>query len=375
MSNYPKNLRNFVYPKLNIDMATHKKHKRTKKNFWQRMSRTKKCLIITALIVMVGVVGVGWWAYSAAYRIFDGADEVTVVIPPESTDEAVRDSLNCRLGDYGTTVYRLWTLRGGNPEKAAGVYRIARGDRAWSVAGRLRDGRSSTVTVTFTTLRTMDDLAARVAKSFLWNEDDFAAACDSILPAAGFAREQYPAAFWPNTYEFYGSESAIDVVKKLLDERNRFWNDNRRAKAKALGLTPVQVATVASIVEEESAKTDERPTIARLYMNRLDRGMKLQADPTVKFAIGDFTLRRITSKHTAIESPYNTYHVKGLPPGPIRIVDGATIDAVLYAPDNDYIYMCAKEDFSGRHNFAHDYATHQANARRYQKALDARGIH
>ncbi len=164
------------------------------------------------------------------------------------------------------------------------------------------------------------------------------------------------------------------MVRRLLDYRNRFWSKERRSKAASLGLTPSQVATIASIVEEETAKADEKPKVARLYLNRLKKGIKLQADPTVKFATGDFTLRRITGKHLAIESPYNTYKVNGLPPGPIRIPAAATIDAVLNAPKHDYIYMCAKEDFSGYHNFASDYATHMANARRYQAELNRRGI-
>jgi UPF0755 protein len=131
---------------------------------------------------------------------------------------------------------------------------------------------------------------------------------------------------------------------------------------------------VASIVEEETAKSDERPKVARLYLNRLAKGMKLQADPTVKFAVGDFSLQRITGKHIATDSPYNTYRVNGLPPGPIRIVDRRTVDDVLNAPQHGYIYMCAKEDFSGYHNFATDFATHQANARRYQAELNKRNI-
>ena len=141
-----------------------------------------------------------------------------------------------------------------------------------------------------------------------------------------------------------------------------------------MGLTPVKVAIICSIAEEETNKRDERATVGRLYINRLRAGMKLQADPTVKFAIGDFALRRILNKHLQVDSPYNTYKVAGLPPGPIRMPERRTMADFLAEPDNNYLYMCAKEDFSGRHNFARDYATHQANARRYQQALNKRGI-
>ncbi len=163
-------------------------------------------------------------------------------------------------------------------------------------------------------------------------------------------------------------------MEKLVGIRDNFWTKERLDKAAKLGLTPVEVATIASIVEEESNKKDERPMIARLYINRVKQGMKLQADPTVKFATGNFALRRITGKHLRTDSPYNTYKNVGLPPGPIRVPNAATLDAVLNAPEHNYIYMCAKEDFSGRHNFAADYATHRKNAKKYQAALNRRGI-
>ena len=157
--------------------------------------------------------------------------------------------------------------------------------------------------------------------------------------------------------------------------RNEWWNAERVARAHALGLTPVEVATVASIVEEETAKADERGKVARLYINRLRKGMRLQADPTVKFASRRFDLRRIAGDVLKTDSPYNTYMVQGLPPGPIRVASKSAIEAVLDAPEHDYIYMCAKNDFSGYHDFAVDYATHQANARRYQAELNKRNIH
>ena len=163
-------------------------------------------------------------------------------------------------------------------------------------------------------------------------------------------------------------------MSQVADSYKRFWTDERRAKARKLGLTPVGVATLASIVEEETAKADERPRVARLYLNRLNKGIKLQADPTVKFAIGDFAIRRISGRMLKTPSPYNTYIVVGLPPGPIRLVETATIDGVLDAPQHPYIYMCAKEDFSGYHNFATDYKSHIANARRYQAELNKRNI-
>ena len=141
-----------------------------------------------------------------------------------------------------------------------------------------------------------------------------------------------------------------------------------------MGLTPNEVATLASIIDEETANNGEKPMVAGMYLNRLKKGMLLQADPTVKFALGDFTLRRILNKHLEVDNPYNTYKYPGLPPGPIRVPSVQGLEAVLNPAQSNYLYMCAKEDFSGTHNFACTLAEHLQNARRYQQALNQRGI-
>lgn len=160
----------------------------------------------------------------------------------------------------------------------------------------------------------------------------------------------------------------------MMNERRNFWNESRKAKAEAIGLTIEEVMTLASIVDEETNNDAEKPIVAGLYINRLKRGMLLQADPTVKYALGDFGRRRILNADLATESPYNTYKYKGLPPGPIRIASVQGIESVLNYQKHNYIYMCAKEDFSGTHNFATTLAQHNANARRYQQALNKRNI-
>ena len=246
---------------------------------------------------------------------------------------------------------------------------------ALRVAQNLRKKRQTPVRFTFNNIRTLSQLAERAGMVMEFTPDEFLEACDSVLPKRGYrSGDEYTAAFLPDSYEFYWTASPYKVVSALADTRDRFWNEQRRSAARRLGLRPVEVAVVASIVEEETADDKERGTVARLYLNRLQKGMKLQADPTVKFAVGDFSLRRITARHLAVESPYNTYRVNGLPPGPIRIVDATTLDGVLDAPKNPYIYMCAREDFSGYHNFASDYSPHMANARRYQAELNKRNI-
>ena len=348
------------------------KKKKKKKHSWVRQHSLGLLIAaIAAFVAACTVIGFVFIPYSGK----DGKSE-WIYIPKGISTAAVRDSMKNTLGSsMGNRVYVIWKLLGGNSEVSQGAYKVSGGQSALNISKRIARGHQSPVEVRFNGTRTMKQLSERIASQLQCTPDEFMRACEEVLPDSGFSRQNFPAAFIPDSYEFYWSATPANVVRRLLDYRNRFWNKERRAKAKELNLTPAQVATVASIVEEETAKADEKPKVARLYLNRLKKGIKLQADPTVKFASGDFSLRRITGKYLAIESPYNTYKVNGLPPGPIRIPAGSTIDAVLNAPQHDYIYMCAKEDFSGYHNFASDYSTHMANARRYQAELNRRGIH
>lgn len=334
----------------------------------------KFSLIVIAAIVAVGVCGLGaWWYVNAPYS---GAEPAWVYLPAGTTKAALSDSLEARLGDKtASKVMRIYSALANDSTPPHGAYRIDPGTPAKSIANRIAKGRQTPVKVTINNVRTLDQLGERMAGCMEFTAEQWDDALKDVLPANGFTtREQYIAAFLPDTYEFYWTAEPEQVAQKMLDVRNRFWDDSRRAQAAALGLNPVKVATICSIAEEETNKRDERATVGRLYLNRVRKGMKLQADPTVKFALGDFSLRRIRSNHLKVESPYNTYRVAGLPPGPIRMAERQTMEDFLNEPDNNYIYMCAKEDFSGRHNFASDYATHQANARRYQQALNNRGI-
>lgn len=326
-------------------------------------------VIVAAVIAVLGI--------TVITARFDREEAVRLYIPGNSTKEAVRDSMKNTLGDgYGNLVYKIWSLTAGDLVKSHGSYLVEPGASALQTAHRIGNGQQSPVRVTLNNMRTLDDLTRRLGAKIEATPAEIKKALTEKLSAdKRYDRpEEFSAAFLPDTYEFYWTDSPEHVIERLVSEHDAFWNQTRLDKAKKLGLTPVEVATLASIVEEESNKKDEHSAIARLYMNRLDQGMKLQADPTVKFAVGDFKLRRITGKHLKVQSPYNTYKNTGLPPGPIRIPQKSTIDAVLNAPEHNYIYMCAKEDFSGRHNFAADYATHKRNAARYQAKLNRRGI-
>lgn len=325
-----------------------------------------------AVVAAIAVVGI--WGYRFLTDKYEYED-TRVYIPGDASQEAVRDSLVGSLGkEIGEKVYQLWKTKGGRVAVSKGSYAIKGDMTVYDISRKILAGRQDPVKVTFNNVRTLPQLADRVAPKMEFGDDAFLAACDSVLSARGMSKAQYPAAFLPDTYEFYWNASPGYVVERLAAFRDKFWNDERRAKASAAGLSPEDVATVASIVEEETVKGDERPKVARLYLNRIRKGMKLQADPTVKFAVGDFSLRRIRADHLKVESPYNTYLHEGLPPGPIRVVDKRTLDAVLDAPAHEFIYMCAKEDFSGYHNFATNYEEHCANAVRYQRELNRRGI-
>ena len=332
---------------------------------------TKAIAIVSSVVVVLLIAIISMSYVSEAYN----GDKQWIYIEDRYTDDELRDSLTQKLGDdFGSKIYRLWSLRGGSVQGSRGAYEVESGVSAWDLSGNIVEGKQTPVLVTFNNVRTMEQLAKRISRQMLFDDKEFLAACDSVLPAEGFATEEYPAVFFPDTYEFYWNASPHEVIKKLLKYYRKYWNEERVAKAKSLGLTPVQVSTVASIVEEETNKTDERPKVARLYLNRIEKGMRLQADPTLKFAIGDFSIRRLLNEHIEVKSPYNTYKNDGLPPGPIRIVNKKTLEAVLNAPDHEYIFMCAKEDFSGYHNFAVGYEEHKANAKRYQAELDRRNI-
>ena len=240
----------------------------------------------------------------------------------------------------------------------------------------LRNGTQEPMNFVVPTSRTMDKLAATLSQSLMVDSAEIATALtdSTYLATRGYTIATIPALFIPNTYEVYWDISVDKLVERMERENNRFWTAERKAKADACGLTHEQVATLASIVDEETANDAEKPMIAGLYLNRLRIGMPLQADPTVKFAVGDFSLRRILGKHLKTVSPYNTYLIEGLPPGPIRIASIAGLDAVLNHAEHNYLYMCAKEDFSGTHNFATTLSEHYRNARAYIKALNERGI-
>ena len=257
-----------------------------------------------------------------------------------------------------------------------GKYKITKGLSNIELVRLLRSGKQEPIKLTFQNIRLKIDFAGYIGKNFEIDSSAFLNMLDSIdlVRQYGFDEETIFCMFIPNTYEMYWNTSKEKFFERMQKEYVKFWHTERLAQAKAIGLSPVQVSILASIVDQEALLNREMIRIAGVYMNRLNRDIKLEADPTVIFANGDFTVKRVLYKLLQKDSPYNTYKYIGLPPGPICMPSVAAIDAVLHFEKHNYIYFCAKEDFSGLHNFASNVTEHQMNARKFQQALNNRGI-
>ncbi|MEI8201897.1 MAG: endolytic transglycosylase MltG [Bacteroidota bacterium] len=240
----------------------------------------------------------------------------------------------------------------------------------------LRSGQQVPIKLSFNSIRTKQQFAKRISEQIEATEESLLQALntDTLLAKYGCDTNSIMAIFIPNTYSFYWNTSAVSFVERMFREYQTFWNDGRKEKASLLQLSPEQVVTLASIVEQETSMNKEKPTVAGVYINRLQKNMLLQADPTLIFAWNDFSIHRVLNFHKLIDSPFNTYKYPGLPPGPICIPSVASIDAVLSYKKHNYLYFCAKEDFSGYHNFAKDITDHMQNAKRYQAALNKKNI-
>lgn len=252
-----------------------------------------------------------------------------------------------------------------------GRFKLKKGMTNLEAIRFLRSGIQEPVKITFNNVRLPSELSEKITRNLAITKTEFEA---QLLQFAmnnsyGFNKNNVISMFIPNTYEVYQNISPAGLIERMHNEYENFWTAERLGKAKAVGLTPHEVSVLASIVQAESVRDEEAPIIASLYLNRLKKGMPLQADPTLVFAVGDFTLKRVLNEHKEIDSPYNTYLNAGLPPGPINMPEIKSLDAVLNYAQTDYFYMCAKEDFSGRHNFTNSYQEHLRNAAKYQTAL------
>lgn len=341
-----------------------------------------KSILIFAVILVTGAGLV--WVYQLYKDIYKpnvtikGEKEVYLYIPTGSDYPEVLKSLHENRYVKDTASFN-WLAQKMNYTKNVkpGRYLIEYNMSNKKLINRLRAGIQKPVKVVFHNIRTPNQLAGVISRQIEADSISLARILNNKTKAEnyGFTKEAFIAMFIPNTYEFYWNTSAEEFCDRMLKEYKKFWNQNRREKASQLDFNPVEITTIASIVEEETQHNPEKPTIAGVYINRLKRGMALQADPTVKFAVGDFAIKRVLDKHTAVLSPYNTYRQPGLPPGPICVPSITSINAVLNYQRHEYLYFCAKSDFSGSHAFAKTLQQHNLNADAYRKALNRNRIY
>jgi UPF0755 protein len=257
-----------------------------------------------------------------------------------------------------------------------GRYRLHEGMSNRKLINMLASGNQEAVTLSFHNLRLKEEFAGFVSKKIEPDSVAILRLLDSasFVQQYGFTTENVYTMFLPNSYQIYWNTTPEKFFKRMYANYEKFWTPERKQKAADINLDPIQVSILASIVDAEALHDDEMPTVAGLYLNRLKKGMKLEADPTVIFAQNDFTIKRVLKRYLSINSPYNTYLHTGLPPGPIMMPSVNAVNSVLDYKKSDYIYMCAKEDFSGYHNFATNMADHLVNAHKFQQALNERNI-
>ncbi|MBP5290442.1 MAG: endolytic transglycosylase MltG [Paludibacteraceae bacterium] len=340
------------------------------------------CGTFAGLLALVVAVGLGLGYISGQnVQSLDGEQHL-VYVYPETTEAALLAKIEETHRFSLPFLYTLQAkyMRLTTPERPfikTGCYRLEPVMSDRELIQMFRSGRQTPVKLMFRGVRTQGQLAKMLADQLMIDSASIASRLQdsTYMRTYGLNVPNAVCLFIPNTYEVWWNMSADDLFARMSREHKTFWNEKRRGQAAKMGLTPEEVVTLASIVEEETWKDVDKPVIAGLYLNRLRRGMLLQACPTVKFALGDFTLKRVLNEHLRYDSPYNTYLYPGLPPGPIRIPTPKTVDLTLNYTPSDYLYMCASPALDGTHRFARTYPEHMRNARDYQREMNRRGIH
>ncbi|MEA1875159.1 MAG: endolytic transglycosylase MltG [Bacteroidota bacterium] len=341
----------------------------------------KKIIIILLVLLGIALVG-GIFAYRFYQYIYEpnidlhGQESTMLYIPTGADYQTVKDSLLDFLIDEDGFDWVAEKKSYADNVKP-GRYEISHDMSANALVNMLRSGNQKPVNITFNNLRKLPALAAVLDGKF---EMDSARFADYLLNPEtideyGFSVYEFPVMFLPDTYQFFWNTSPEKFTQRMKTEYDMFWTDERKQKAERAGLTPVQVSTLASIVEQETKKNDEKSKVAGVYINRVERGMLLQADPTLVFAHGDFSIKRVLNRHKKIDSPFNTYKFPGIPPGPICLPEKSSIDAVLNYENHDYIFFCAKPDYSGYHNFSKTLRQHGYYAREYRRFLNRERIY
>lgn len=340
-------------------------------------SSLKKFIIALVILVVVALGGTILFYYlkyfgpnvtdNEKYLYIRTGEDFNSVYKTIRDKEIVKDSINF-----------LWTAQNMKytGRVKPGRYRLTEGMNNRKLINMLASGTQEPVTFAFHNFRLKEQFAVFAAKQLEPDSASILRLLDSadFVKQYGFTTDNVFVAFMPDSYELYWNTTPEKLFKKMYARYESFWTKERKNKATELNLTPIQVSILASIVDAEALKDDEMPTIAGLYLNRLKKGMKLESDPTVIFAMKDFTIQRVLNRYLSVPSPYNTYANKGLPPGPIMMPSVNAVKAVLNFKPSNYIYMCAKEDFSGYHNFADNVKDHNINANKFRQALNERNI-
>ncbi|MBK7213643.1 MAG: endolytic transglycosylase MltG [Bacteroidales bacterium] len=346
----------------------------------KRKAKRNRVIRTLVLLFFIGIAVLAYAAYSMLYKAnvwLNNKESVSLDIRSGSDWDDVKGFMytNGLIVQRNTFEWVAKLMKYPDHVKP-GHYVITSGMNNRELISKLRSGRQDPVKLVFNNIRTKEDLAGHIASQI---EADSASLIKLLSDSAyvsgfGFRPSNILTMFIPNTYAVYWNITPAKFMERMHKEYNNFWNASRVQKLDNIKLSRLEVMTLASIVEKESNKNDEKPDIAGVYMNRLKQNWLLQADPTLVFALGDFTIKRVLNVYKKIDSPYNTYMYIGLPPGPICMPSVASIDAVLNYRQHNYMYFCAREDFSGYHNFAVNQQEHELNARRYQEALNKQGI-
>ncbi len=342
----------------------------------------KKTSTSKYVIALAGLLFVcfSYYPYQSFYtaNIQVEREDFYLYIPEGANFTTVKDSLEKHKVVYNMLSFAfIAKLMGYQDKVKSGRYLLPKNSSNLTIIRKLRSGQQEPLNFTFNNIRIKKELAEKLAEKLEYPAADFLKILNDSKAVAeyGFDTNTVISMFIPNTYKIFWNTSPEEFMKKMNREYKKFWSEERLAKAKAAGLTPLQVSIIASIVEAETNKNSEKPCIAGVYINRLHANMPLQADPTVKFALQDFAIKRVTQDHTAFDSPYNTYKNIGLPPGPINMPSAVSLDAVLNYEKNKFIYFCASPNEIGYHDFAANYRDHVNNANRYRKFLDKQKIH
>jgi UPF0755 protein len=334
--------------------------------------------IVTFSVLLTSLSFYFYQAFFSPNALIDKEEGQVIRIPSNATFQTVVDTLynGDIIKDVITFSFVSKVLKYQESVKP-GLYTIPPKTTNLNLVKLLRSGQQTPVMITFNNVRIKEDLAEKITRNLEIDQDHFMnLLSDSVyIRKFGFEEETIMSMFIPNTYEVWWNTSAEKLFDRMYNEYNKFWTEDRKNKAAQLGLSQNEVSTLASIVQAETQKADERPKVAGVYLNRLRINMPLQADPTLVFAAGDFSIKRVLNVHKEIESPYNTYKYTGLPPGPINLPEISALQAVLDFEDHKYLYFCAKDDFSGYHAFATNLSEHLSNARKYQAALNKAKIY